>query len=102
MTQCSRVFPALVIIMISAGTVPGVMPPEHSTEMARRSKIKAAAIVNSVEILEITKDSTMKKVPFSLSRTFAEGVTEHFSGKCFSVDWSWQNPMARVNVFFYP
>ncbi|HQO83778.1 MAG TPA: hypothetical protein PLS21_07275 [Synergistales bacterium] len=97
-----RTFQALLLVLVLAETASGVMPPDHYAEMSERSKIKATALVLSVEILETTKEHTMKRVSFFLRHPFSDGVPDHFSGICFSVDWPWQSPMAGGTIYFYP
>jgi hypothetical protein len=102
MIQYRTIFPALIFFLIFAGSAAGVMPPEHYARMAENSRIRATAVVDSVEVLETTKESTRKKVVFSLRHDFGMEVPEIFSGICFSVDWPWQKPMAGGTIYFYP
>lgn len=78
-----RTFQTLLLVLVLAETASGVMPPDHYAEMSERSKIKATALVLSVEILETTKEHTMKRVSFFLRHPFSDGVPDHFSGICF-------------------
>ncbi len=102
MRSFSGTFQALLLVLILAGAASGVMPPDHYAGMAERSKIKASALVVSVEILETSKECTMKKVSFFLRHPFSDNVPGHFSGICSSVDWPWQSPMAGGTIYHYP
>ena len=79
-----------------------VMPPEHYARMAEDSKIKATATVESVEVLETGKHSSLKKVIFRLRHPVSDHVPETFSGTCYSVDHDWQKPLAGGTLYFYP
>ena len=102
MIRYRTIFPALILFLLLAGPAAGVMPPEHYARMAENSKIRATAVVDSVKVLETTKESTTKKVIFSMRHGFGTYVPETFSGICFSVDWPWQSPMAGGTIYFYP
>ncbi len=94
----------LSLIFLLAVSPPsyGVMPPEHYSRMAEQSSIKAVAIVESVEVLETTRQNTRKKAVFLLKHSFSDDIPENFSGTCCSVDFPWQNPMAGGTIYFYP
>ncbi len=97
-----KICPAVFLLLFFAGPSAGVMPPDHYARMAEISKIRATAIVDSVEILETTKTRTYKKVFFSLRHAFNEETPNTFSGTCYSVDWPWRTPMTGGTIYFYP
>ena len=79
-----------------------VMPPEHYDEVARASEIKAIALVEKVEIMEEGKRSTRKRVSFRLQRSLDKSTPQTFTGICYSVDHSWQDPGVGGTIYYYP
>ena len=95
-------FLVLCLLLLSAVSGEAVMPPEHYGNMARQSKVRAIAVVESVRVVETTQHSTAKEVVFRLRHSFSGELPEFFSGTCFSVDHVWQQPMAGGTIYFYP
>ena len=93
---------ALLVILFPAGSAGAVMPPAHYARVAGASKIKAIAVVKSIQVMERTKRSTYKQVVFELKRPFSDGVPKTFSGTCYSVDHAWQEPGAGGTIYHYP
>jgi hypothetical protein len=89
----------LVVAVLSAGAV---MPPDHYRRMAEESKIKAIAVVKSVEVIERTKRSTLKRVVFEMKHPFSADVPLSFTGTCYSVDHAWQEPGVGGTIYYYP
>ena len=89
----------LVTGVFSAGAV---MHPDHYRRMAEESKIKAIAVVTSVEVIERTKRSTFKRVFFEMKHPFSSDVPKTFTGTCYSVDHAWQDPGAGGTIYYYP
>lgn len=90
------------VFLFTAIPTEAVRLPEFYARMAEASKIKATAVVRSVEIIERTKRSTSKKVVFELRHSFSDAVPATFSGTCYSVDHSWQEPGAGGEIYHYP
>lgn len=93
---------AVWILFFTAISADAVRLPEFYARMAAASKIKATAVVKSVETIERTKRSTFKKVVFELTHPFSDAVPATFSGTCYSVDHSWQEPGAGGTIHHYP
>ena len=79
---------AVWVFLFTAIPTEAVRLPEFYARMAEASKIKATAVVTSVEIIERTKRSTSKKVVFELRHSFS--------------DHSWQEPGAGGEIYHYP
>jgi hypothetical protein len=92
----------ILVFLFAAASAEAVMPPGHYARMAEASKIKAIAVVKSVQVIERTKLSTHKRVVFDLKHPFNEAVPETFSGTCYSVDHAWQEPGAGGTIYHYP
>lgn len=99
-----RIVPAVAIsvLFFTAASTEAVRLPEFYVQMAEASKIKATAVVTSVEIIERTKQSTSKKVVFELRHPFSDSVPATFSGTCYSIDHAWQEPGAGGTIYHYP
>jgi hypothetical protein len=93
---------AVWVFLFTAISTEAVRLPQFYADMAEASKIKATAVVTSVEIIERTKRSTSKKVVFELRHSFSDSVPATFSGTCYSVDHSWQEPGAGGTIYHYP
>ena len=103
MKNC-RVAASVLVFLLAAFCFPAesVMPPEVYSRMSEQSKIRATAVVEEVKTLETDRQSTWKSVVFRLRHPMSEGVPELFSGTCYSVDHSWQQPPAGGTIYFYP
>lgn len=103
-TTIAAVFTLLVLLFLVAAVLPAgaVMPPDHYRRMAEESKIKAIALVTSVEVIERTKRSTLKRVVFKMKHPFSPDLPETFTGTCYSVDRPWQDPGAGGTIYYYP
>ncbi|MDD3516167.1 MAG: hypothetical protein PHD35_10580, partial [Synergistaceae bacterium] len=103
MNRC-RIAASVLVFLFSAFCFPAesVMPPEVYSRMSEQSKIRATAVVEEVKTLETGMQSTWKSVVFRLRHPMSEGVPELFSGTCYSVDHSWQQPPAGGTIYFYP
>jgi len=93
---------AVWVLFFTASSADAVRLPEFYARMAEVSKIKATAVVISVEIIERTERSTFKKVVFALRHSFSDAVPTTFSGTCYSIDHSWQEPAAGGTIYHYP
>jgi len=103
MKNC-RVAASVLVFLLAAFcfSAEGVMPPDVYARMSEQSKIRATAVVEEVKTLETGMQSTWKSVVFRLRHPMSEGVPELFSGTCYSVDHSWQQPPAGGTIYFYP
>ena len=79
-----------------------VLPPEFYERQVQSSAIKAIAVVEEVNILDETAQSSYKKVFFSLERPFSKDIPKNFTGYCYSVDHKWQTPSMGGTIHYYP
>lgn len=103
-TALVAVFTLPVLLFLVAAVLPAVavMPPDHYRRMAEESKIKAIAVVKSVEVIERTKRSTLKRVVFEMKHPFSVDAPRSFTGTCYSVDRAWQDPGVGGTIYYYP
>jgi len=94
--------PALLFLVAAVLPAGAVMPPDHYRRMAEESKIKAIAVVKSVEVIERTKRSTLKRVVFEMKHPFSPDAPRSFTGTCYSVDHAWQDPGVGGTIYYYP
>lgn len=90
------------LILIPVADSGAVMPPAHYEEQAKRSNIKAIAVVKAVRILSKTDRSTHKQVVFSLVRSLGTESPPVFYGTCYSVDESGKHPGVDGTIYYYP
>jgi len=103
-TALVAVFTLPILLFLVSAVLPAgaVMPPDHYRRMAEESKIKAIAVVKSVEVIERTKRSTHKRLVFEMKHAFSTEVPETFTGTCYSVDRAWQDPGVGGTIYYYP
>jgi hypothetical protein len=92
----------LSFISLVAQDVLAVMPPAYYKRLQEQSGIKAVAIVESIEVLETTKQKTHKKAVFKLEKSLEGRAPKKFSGIFYSVDFPWQEPGVGGTIYYYP
>ena len=82
----ARVFTTLIIVLpflLTADPAGAVREPEYYAKTARASRIKAIAVVLSVDTIEQNRRMTLKRVTFRLKHPFSDNVPASFNGTCF-------------------
>ena len=100
--MAKKILCVLFVSVFMSFTVLAVRAPEHYRSEIMSSKIKAVAVIESVETVEKNRKWSRKKVVFSLVKAFESSVRKKFSGYCYSVDSEKQEPGEGGNLFFYP
>lgn len=100
-----RLFIALITILpcfLCPDPAGAVREPEYYAKTARASRIKAIAVVRSVDTIDQDSRRTLKRVTFQLKHPFSDNVPASFNGTCFSVDHKWQDPGVGGTIYYYP
>ena len=100
-----RVLTTLIIVLpflLTTDPAGAVREPEYYAKTAMASRIKAIAVVLTVDTIEQNRQMTFKRVTFRLKHPFSDNVPASFNGTCFSVDRTWQDPGVGGTIYHYP
>ncbi|MBF0278766.1 MAG: hypothetical protein HQM13_13280 [SAR324 cluster bacterium] len=107
--KANNIFNLLILLFflntslsIIAGDSFAVRSPDYYEKRIENSTIKAIAVVQSIEVLELTRRHTYKRATFKLEKSLAEPVPAIFTGTFYSVDYFWQNPGEGGIKYIYP
>lgn len=92
----------LGLILIFAQNSFAVLPPSHYKKLQENSHIKAIARITSIEVLEQTKQHTLKKATFTLEKAFKLDVPNEFTATYYAVDSNIQDPGVGGTLYYYP
>ncbi|HOW55905.1 MAG TPA: hypothetical protein PLR60_14795 [Syntrophorhabdaceae bacterium] len=101
----ARVLAVLIIVLpflLTADPAGAVREPEYYAKTAMASRIKAIAVVRSVDTIDQDSRRTLKRVTFDLKHPFSDNVPASFNGTCFSVDHKWQDPGVGGTIYHSP
>ncbi|MGX9365425.1 hypothetical protein ACTVJH_05215 [Desulfoplanes sp. PS50] len=92
-------------LILGAGTMAlGIMAPEYYAERSENARIKAIGTIDRIDILEVGKYCTTKRVIFCREFGLTAEVGPVFNGTCKSVETDFQkrHGMVGPTIYFYP
>ena len=105
MTRKRCITTLILALILGAGTMAlGLMAPEYYAERSENALIKAVGRIERIDVLEVGKHFTTKRVIFQREFTVTEETGPVFNGTCKSVETEFQKRHGLVgpNVYFYP
>ncbi|WP_462325483.1 hypothetical protein [Desulfoplanes sp.] len=105
MTRKRCIMILILGLILGAGTLAlGIMAPKYYAERSEKARIKAVGTVERVDILEVGKHFTRKRVIFRREFAVTEEPGAVFNGTCKSVgtDFQKRHGLVGPNIYFYP